>query len=136
MADALDILNNLKALDIDGIINETLVENERYMADLNATQLSEGLRSDGHDIIPEYAKLTIQIKEGKSGLAGVTDHVTLFDTGDFYDAMYAEVQGAEIEFGSKDEKSKKLQEKYTDKIYGLDDTSKTVLGRREVAPIV
>jgi hypothetical protein len=135
MADALEILSNLKSLDLDGIIHQTLVDNEKVMADLNAVQMSKGLRSDGSEILPSYADLTIELKEGKPGLAGVTDRVTLFDTGDHYRELYAEVQGADaIEYGSKDEKSEKLQKKYGDKIYGLDSDSRDELAEQHLRP--
>jgi diphthamide synthase (EF-2-diphthine--ammonia ligase) len=101
---------------------ETLRENEKVMADLNASQMAQGKRATGTDIRPDYKPLTIALKEGKFGLAGVTDHVTLYNTGSHYQKLYAEVEGDEIEYGSKDSKSESLQEKYG-AIYGLTDDS-------------
>jgi hypothetical protein len=112
MADAMDLLENIEALDLPSICSSVLQNNEEVIADLNATQLSHGLRSDGTKITPEYAELTVMLKEGKSGLAGITDRVTLFDTGDYYGGLYAEVQGQELTQGSTDEKADKLEKKY------------------------
>lgn len=112
MADAMDLLENIEALDIPAICSGVLQDNEEVIADLNATQLSQGLRSDGSKITPEYAELTVMLKEGKSGLAGITDRVTLFDKGDYYGGLYAEVKGQELLQGSTDPKADDLEKKY------------------------
>ena len=136
MAYAGEILDALKSLDLEAIARESLEENAEVMADLNAEQLARGLRADGSEILPLYKPLTIEIKQTKSGLAAVTDHVTLFDTGSHYRELYAEVQGDEIEYGSRDEKSAKLQKKYSTSkgpIYGLTTDSKDELMNGPVA---
>lgn len=130
MADALEILQVLQSLDIEAIAISTLEENEEAMANLNAEQLARGLRADGSEILPSYAPLTIEIKSEKAGLAGVTDHVTTYDEGGHYAELYAEVKGDEIEQGSRDGKSAKLQKKYDTKkgsLYGLTTDSREEL---------
>lgn len=127
MAYAGDILNTISSLDLETIVDDTLKENTEHIADLNASQLAKGLRADDSEISPPYADATVFEKERKSGLAGVTDHVTLYDTGDHYREMYAAVVGRAVEYGSKDEKSEKLQKKYGNKIYGLSTDSKEEL---------
>jgi hypothetical protein len=125
--DALELIENLERLDVKLISVETIDENSSVIADLNAAQMAKGKRSTGTDINPQYHPLTIELKKGRSGLAGVTDHVTLFDTGSFYHNMYAQVKGDEIEYGSKDFKSEKLEKKYGSTIFGLDEGSQEVL---------
>jgi len=134
MATGLDLLENLEALNIPSVAVTTLKENSERMADLIAGQLAQGLRSDGSEILPSYKPLTIELKHEKSGLAAVTDHVTLYDTGEHYKELYVEIKGDEIEYGSHDDKSEKLQEKYDVKgrkgngsIYGLTEDSKDEL---------
>jgi hypothetical protein len=138
MADAVDLLENLAALDVEQIATSILKSNEEIMADLNATQLSQSMRTDGTEIFPSYKGLTIHIKETmKSGLAAVTDRVTLYDTGDHYRQLYAKVMGRELEFGSKDEKSAKLEKKYaTSKgaLYGLTEDSRDELVESHLRP--
>lgn len=136
MAYAGEIEDNLKTLDLAAIANKTLVDNQKVMADLNAVQLSQGLRADGKDIVPSYKALTVELKQNKPGLAGVTDRVTLFDEGDHYRELYAEVQGQEIEYGSRDPKSAKLQEKYGKygPIYGLTNDSNEELVEQHLRP--
>lgn len=125
----IDVLNSLK---IEEIAGESVTDNAELIADLNADQLAHGIRADGSQTLPAYKSLTIAIKKTKSGLAAITDRVTLFDTGDFYRNLYAEVQGEFIEYGSRDEKAPKLEKKYSDKrgkgsIFGLTEDSKDEL---------
>jgi hypothetical protein len=117
--DALELIEVLNGIDIPAIAREALAGNTERIADLNAGQLAQGVRSTGSEILPEYRGLTIEIKRGKSGLAAVTDHVTLFDTGAFYRSLYAQVMGDEIEYGARDEKAEKLAKKYKPTIFGL-----------------
>lgn len=124
MADALEILNTLKTVNIDQIASDTISEVTNSIADLNAEQMAKGLRADGSEILPTYSNMTISLKKesGRTDLSGVTDRVTLFDTGSHYRNLYAQVQGVEIEYGSRDSKSADLQKKYDKQngsIYGL-----------------
>lgn len=135
--DGLELLNNLNALDIETIASETVSDVTEVIADLNATQLSEGLRADGSETLPSYSGTTVGVKKGKSGLSGITDRVTLYDTGAFYRGLYASVQGTEIEYGSRDGKADKLQEKYSTSkgsIFGLNEDSKDELVTGHLEP--
>lgn len=127
MASPMDLLESLQDLDIDQVASDSLKEHEETIAEMNASQLAQGRKSDGKYITPEYADLTIELKKKKSGLAAVTDVVTLFDTGSHYKNLYAEVKDKQIEYGSRDSKSEALQEKYGQNIYGPDDDSKDEL---------
>lgn len=135
-------METLEQLDIETIVEDVLTANENVMADLIAGQLAQGLRSDGSEILPSYSELTIELKKKKSGLAGVTSHVTLFDTGAHYQGLYTTVKGDEIEYGSHDPKSAGLQEKYdrktgkaTGSIYGLTEDSKDDLTSGHTEPL-
>lgn len=125
-ADPLDLLENINELNIPVICQEILENNEAVMADLNATQLSQGLRTDGTRITPEYAELTVMIKSEKTGLSGITDRVTLFDEGDYYKGLFADVKGQDIFYGSTDPKEQALNKKYATakgKLEGLNEDS-------------
>lgn len=128
-----DMINKLAEISMRRICSEVAQESEEEMTELNEQQLSMGLRSDGSEIEPFYSIFTLIKKEMKSGLAGVSDRVTLFDTGAHYRGLYTEVAGSVIEWGSKDPKSKKLEEKYG-KIYGLNDYSKEILKEETLQP--
>lgn len=128
--DALEALENINQLNIVEVASQTIADNVEVIADLNATQLSQGIRSDGIkmsrrgvDYYP-YAELTVALKQDKSGLSGITDRVTLYDTGAFYRALYAEVQGEDVTIGGRDEKSDELEGLYSspkNSIFGLTD---------------
>lgn len=127
MATAGDLLENLSAMDLVSIARETLSENADTMASLNEQQMFAGIRADGSEILPSYADLTIEIKKQKGQ---PYDRVTLRDEGDFYAGLYADVQGDSIEYGSTDEKSAELEEKYSKargSIFGLTVGSKSEL---------
>lgn len=137
MPDALDMLNNLRAFDPAATAVTTIVMNKEVAADLMAEQLAQGIRSNATQIKPDYKPLTIEIKETEGvGLGAITDRVTLYMHGDHYRQLYADVKGDEIEYGSRDWKSAKLEKKYGTKrgpIYGLTpdsrDTFKGVLSK-------
>jgi hypothetical protein len=125
--DVLELLENIEALDIETIAGDALRDNSGVIADLNASQMYQGRRSDGTEILPSYTPLTVFLKEQKGQ---VTDHVTLRDTGEFQQELYAEVTGDEIEYGSKNEKAEKLDKKYSTakgSIFGLDEESRDEL---------
>jgi hypothetical protein len=122
--DVIELLEAMKGLDVLAIAEAAVAENVELIADLNATQLSQGLRADGSELLPSYADATVAAKR----LAGkVSDHVTLLDTGAFYRGLYAAVQGEQVEYGSRDSKADKLQEKYSTSkgsIFGLNEDSR------------
>ena len=81
----------------------------------------QGIRSDNSEISPPYTYFTRTIKEAK----GMNpDIVTLYDTGDFYRAMFLDVGSDILEIESTDRKSEELQKKYGEKIFGLTTSSK------------
>jgi hypothetical protein len=126
--DALELFTNLEGMNIHAIAMDALKMNTDVMADLNAEQMAQGIRATGSEIKPAYHPLTVEIKRTeKTGLAAVTDHVTLYDTGSHYRQLYAEVKGDEIEYGSRDSKSEKLENKYGRTIYGLTEDSREEL---------
>ena len=52
-----------------------------------------------------YAPLTIRIKKKMSGLSSVTEHVTLFNSGDFYDSFKISTTKNTIKISAEMEKS-------------------------------
>lgn len=133
--DGLEMIEMLEALNVKDICIETSMESEDQMIEANADQLSQGIRRDGSDIEPPYTQFTIFEKEKKSGLAAITDVVTLFDTGSHYAKLFAKTYpDGTLEHGSKDEKSEDLQEKYGDDIYGLTEESKEALIEDYIEP--
>lgn len=130
--DSLELQESIRSINLNDIAARSIEDNRESIADMNAAQMAQGLRADGSEILPSYADLTISMKKKRSGLSGVFDHVTLYNTGAHYAGLYAEVKGDEIEYGSRDEKSAVLQKKYNTakgSIYGLSTDS-----REDLAP--
>lgn len=124
MATIAAVLNRVKSIDIKSIAQTSIVETKEAIADLNAEQMFVGLRSDGSEILPSYSKLTIQIKKEKGQ---PTDRVTLRDTGSFYEGIKVDVSGDRLNITSTDEKTEKLNKKYSKSkgnIFGLSDRFK------------
>jgi hypothetical protein len=93
-------------------------DNAYVLEDANAAQLGEGLDATGRDITPEYAPLTVEIKQAKGQ---PTDRVTLRDSGDFYAGIVARVRSEAIALEGTDPKTQELQQKYGRDIIGLSD---------------
>ncbi|MBX3253916.1 MAG: hypothetical protein KF862_07210 [Chitinophagaceae bacterium] len=109
----------LRNLDVTAVAVKSVSDTTGSYADLNAEQMSQGLRADGKEIIPSYRPLTIRMKQlfGK-GLGSITDRVTLYNEGDFYKGIRTDVKGLNVVTTSEDPKRQGLEEKYGD-IFGL-----------------
>lgn len=94
-------------------------------------QLYEGYRSDGTATRPRYTGYTSLIKGAKGQ---ITEWVTLKDTGAFYKAFKVLFGKDNFEITSTDEKTDKLVEKYTPKIFGLDEANIGELNEQHVKP--
>lgn len=90
-----------------------------------------GIRADGTEILPTYKDITIAIKQDKGQ---PTDRVTLRDTGEFQNKVFAEVTDTHVITGSTDDKSTKLQKKYGKKIFGLSEKFKYEYIRESLNP--
>lgn len=97
------------------------MDTKEDIAELNRGQLFLGKRADGKEINPQYADLTIEIKQAKSQ---PTDRVTLNDTGAFWDSILVDVGSDTFDINATDEKTSKLIKKYGKQILGLSAESK------------
>lgn len=112
----------LDGFDIHEEVQEALIEVSGEMITLNQGQMFIGVRADGTEITPTYSDLTIELKEQKGQ---PSDRVTLHDTGEFWDDMFAQINAADYELGSANEKTAKLEKKYGKKIFGLTKESRS-----------
>ena len=79
-------------------------------------QLFEGLDSEGKDLTPPYTAFTISVKLSKGQ---VVDRVTLRDEGDFYADMEIDFRRDEFVILNSNNKLRRLENKYGNKILGL-----------------
>lgn len=103
---------------------EAVKENEKYLADLNRTQLRAGLSADGNFINPSYSANYARYKADVSTYHAPFGTPDLFLTGVFQRGFKVIVNGQTYEITSTDtSKLNKLTGKY-DKIFGLHDGSR------------
>lgn len=93
---------------VDGMTSE--------MAEMQRAQMYAGETALGEPIAPPYTPFTVMMKQWKGQ---PTDRVTLKDTGAFYEGIFVKRSENEIVFGSTDEKTGELTEKYGEEIFGL-----------------
>jgi hypothetical protein len=117
-----EMQRRLDRFEILAEVRETIEETAGTIADFNRKQLFAGKRSTGADIKPDYAPLTILIKDQKGQ---PTDRVTLKDKGDFYEEISVDVNSETFELVSSNEKTEDLKAKYGDRILGLSVDSKS-----------
>jgi hypothetical protein len=97
-------------------VEDTVRDNTAFLEDANTDQLAQGKDSTGADITPEYADLTIALKQIKGQ---PTDRVTLKDSGDYYTSIIAQLSGKKVELVATDPKADELEQKYGSDILGL-----------------
>lgn len=110
------MLEAAKMLDPDAIMEMSMVAGADVYVRQQKEQMFDGINSEGLAIEPEYTMFTVIMKEAKGQ---PSTRVTLKDTGEFYQGIYAEMKSYGLEVDSKDSKSNALQEKYGDEIFGI-----------------
>ena len=92
----------------------------KIILDLNTDEQlgKKGILSTG-DSLPDYAPFTIASKQGKSGFAGVTSHMTLFGEGDFHGRFVLDAKKFPLIIFSTDSKAGDLETRFTENVYGL-----------------
>lgn len=140
-------ISNIKEISINKIISEKLKSSEyqEFITGLNKQRLStKGEDTDGKQIktffsnFPNvYAARTIDIKQEKSGISGITKHVTLYDTGFFYKSMKAVVRSSFFYITADRTRLKQLEDNIvTDKILGLTKDDKEELSKKLIPDVI
>lgn len=111
----------LERFDVQKETQEILLEYSEDIIQLVRGQMaSKGTTGLGKPIMAKYGAFysdaTVREKtRNKSGLAGETEHITMFNTGEFYSTMYLQVSGTKFEILSEVD--------YFDKINAWNDFS-------------
>lgn len=122
------LANNIKSLTVNDMIHELSEHPEftDYIIELNTkNQLyDKGVNSQG-ERIGSYSARTKQIKTEKGQ---ITDHVTLLDTGAFYESFKVFLSGSDLVVSANTIKdTDDLIEKYGKEILGLNEDSLVLL---------
>tara|TARA_B100001287_G_C22686610_1_gene534240 strand:+ start:15205 stop:15678 length:474 start_codon:yes stop_codon:yes gene_type:complete len=143
------LVNYLKSirnkLTIDNLMVSVVGRNKQILdliVKLNTeNQLFEkGIRSDGTEIEPFYSPFTVELKQSRGQR---TDHVTLKDTGDFYNSFVAFVDSSKdiiiqsnpIKIDESTGFETNLIFKYGEKIEGLTQENINILNQKLLVPI-
>ena len=103
---------------LEAQVETTIEQNAALLEDANTAQMNAGKRADGSEITPEYAPLTIAIKQ----IEGKPLFPTLKDRGDFHSSVVARLTGSKsFEMMATDPKTEALMIRYGEEILGLSE---------------
>jgi hypothetical protein len=130
-------VNNLKSFNFDREFLKVIKDKEEIVLDLNTdSQLGEkGIDSTGSSLPGPYRPFTIESKRGRSGFAGITSHITLFQEGNFHNSFFLKAGKFPIEIDASDPKKAKLVKDWGKDIFGLTEESKDELVDHILDPV-
>lgn len=135
MATALDLLENIQAINIAEEARKAVNETAHHMADLNREQLSAGYDAKGHKLTPHYSSRSYAAKKNAMNPEPGMWHPDLMLTGAFAESFKASATGDDIEFEASDPKANELLEKYGDDVLGLFETQQEYYNERIFYPV-
>jgi len=117
-----------------------LIDHEETIIRFLQGQLEEGITGTGeptmlYDSLVYHPK-TIENKKRRSGIAGITDVITLYGRGHFYDNMYTIVKKGEAAVRSKVSYYTKIVERSGMEVMDLTDENTTILMEEYINPQV
>lgn len=120
-------LKKVKGFDFEKELLKVAKGNDNIALDLNTdSQLGDqGIDSKGNLLPGPYAPFTVDSKRGLGGFGGVTDHVTLYQTGDFHEGFFMDASSFPMTISSKDSKTSELESQWGNDIFGLNDESQS-----------
>lgn len=130
------ILNQLNALEtgFDTEAVRIIEDNAGFIIDMNLETLYSGYNSKGQSLDSiggSYSPVTIQIKREKGQ---VTSHVTLKDTGSFYDGFFLKASDGLWKISSTDDKTQGLIRDWGADIFGNTEMDEQEINIRYILP--
>lgn len=116
-----EYLNKLKTFNLLTEVEAIINENEKQVVELIERQLAEGRRGDG-TLLPLYKETTKLIKKQTGGIL-LGDRISLIDTGDFWESIFATAYKGSVEIDAKDWKRDELVARYDEEIFLLSKES-------------
>lgn len=132
---------SLNSFDFGKELTNIVEQNADKIPDILAQQLAQGKDGSGEPVLlngnPEYAPFTIEIKErfGK-GLGAVTDRVTNYMTGAFYQDMKTAVENDAFETVSDVPYFEDIIERSGSIVMELDESSRIEFGQQVTLPAI
>ena len=115
-----DMMEAVQQLDVDSIIQDTLIETREQYTELQVQQMLQGKRSDGKNIF-RISTGSDEYSDAYAKKKGKKKPIDLHDTGEFQFEIFMDPRDTEIFIDSADPKSGMLQKDYGEEIFGLDD---------------
>ena len=122
-------------------VAEAIDEQSEEAAILNIDQLTDGIKTDGTKVDFTYKESTIKRKSNRVGIAGITSHLTNFDTGESYTNLFEKVSKNKVIFGTTSasdkprDKEKYINERMDGKAFGLTPENKETFLKEFVSPL-
>jgi hypothetical protein len=135
-----DLIKNLQTIQVDAIVEESLIEAAPDVEQFQKNQWEQGEDSNGSEIRwqkDSHYPYSKSYSRRKSALGGQVDRVDLKLTGNFYNRVESKVVDGKLVIESIDEKAKYLEKNYgLDLIYGLNTQQKSKLIKEILRPLV
>lgn len=97
-------IRKIEAFDFQKNAIEIVEMNKEFLAELLRTQLERGLDGNNNPVtirgVEKYAPFTIEKKRKMTGLSRVTQWITNYDTGQFYEKIKPKTDGVRLSFDS------------------------------------
>lgn len=132
-------IKKLQEIDIPVAVQNALIENEDAIIYLLHTQMESGLSGSGEPIMlygePEYRWRTIKYKRRfGSGPGAITDRITLYMFGEFWNTMYMVIKGEEFSIKSPVSYFDKIIARSGPDVMKLNKESMDILMRYYIVP--
>lgn len=128
------IKNRVQSVDLETIIYEALIENQKPLVFLQKEQMIKGLTSKGTRI-GRYANKVYASQKYKLSRRAGFGYVDLWRTGDFQGDIYIIFKKKSLEFTSGDPKTPAILKKYGRDIFGLTKQNTADVSQKYLAPV-
>lgn len=116
-------------LDMDAIISQAFEQTKEELAEINRERMDDGIKGDG-TYMPKYSFISQTVY-------GYPDtRIKLKATGDFQNAIRITIDGTVIKTDSADEKSRMLQDRYGESIFGTFGPYKLEYNKKYLSPAI
>jgi len=127
MATVLDMIDNLKYLNIEKEALIAISKTGERILDLNRNQLLDGKKADGK-AMPAYSDASVEVYGKPSGL------IRLYDTGAFQESFQIDVDSSGLQILSDDPND--LAGTYGDDIFGLTTKNQEYYNKEIFLPVL
>ena len=146
MATALDMLNNLRAMQMNAIAEDVLNQTSSTAVQMNRGQLYDGKLSTGDDISPTYLEDPyFKSKESAQKYSDWKDAITpnprrkkgvpnLFIIGAYHESITAEAKGGGLLYKSSFYRASNIESKFSVNVYGLGGEYREQFLQNELEP--